>query len=105
MDRNQLYDLHSHGKVDFYKPSELNVLPSATDPTQVCSVQKMYHALVNGQPISIPENKMQFNNLKVDDLSSLEKRNCDKFDVFAESRKIGKQFSKVATIVQPKKND
>jgi hypothetical protein len=98
MNRNQLYSLHSRCKINAVKSSEKNILPSATDPTQVCSVQKMYHALVNGQPISVPENKMQFNNLKVDDLSSLEKRNTDQFDVFRESRKIGKKFSKVAKI-------
>lgn len=98
MNRNQLYSLHSRGKLKSIKSSEINILPSATDPTQVCSVQKMYHALVNGQPISVPENKMQFNNLKVDDLSTLEKRNFDQFDVFRESRKIGKKFSKVAKV-------
>lgn len=103
MDRSQLYTLHSRGKIKSIKLSEKNILPSATDPSQVCSVQKMYHALVNGQPISVPENKMQFNNLKLDQLSTLEKRNYDQFDVFGESRKIGKKFSKVAKIYDPKK--
>lgn len=97
--------LRSHGFVNIPITHESNIGLSLTDPTQACPVKNVYDSLVNGRPLDISEHQNIYNSLKVDNLSSIERRHHDKFDVFIESKKIGKSFSKVASMVVPAKED
>lgn len=73
-------------------------VPSSTDPTQDVPVSAIYKGLLNGRPINVCEHPSVYNNLHADELSSLEKRNNDMFDIHREAKSIGKKFSKVAKI-------
>lgn len=86
------------GRVVIPTTFEKNSQMSLTDPTQECPVKRVYDAIVNGKPLDIAERQNFFNGLHVDNLSSIERRHTDMFDVHIESKKIGKDFSKVATL-------
>lgn len=102
---NDFARLRSCGVVNVPTSHEKNTGISMTDPTQACPVKNVYEALVNGRPLDISEHENIYNGVKVDDLSSIEKRHCDRFDVHIESKKIGKKFSKVASMVVPAKDE
>lgn len=60
---------------------------SLTDPSQACPVKSLYDQMVNGIIPDVKQNKVAFNNMKVEDLTSVDKRDSDIFDVHAEFRK------------------
>lgn len=99
MTRETFRKLNKKGFLPFQRFIYSCALPSATDPTQDCPVSRVYQAMVEGHPLSLPEQKNVYNGLKVDQLSEIEKRNFDQFDAFARLRKDSKAIQKgVATI-------
>lgn len=94
MTRTQFRELSRQGR-SFIPRSVFSVsVPSATDPTQDVPVSRVFSAMTTGVPLDIHQNPMSFNALHAEDLSSLEKKNNDSFDVFAESRNVQKGLDK-----------
>lgn len=94
MTRTQFRELSRQGRSFLPRSIFHSSVPSATDPTQDVPVSKVYNAMTTGIPLDIGQNPMSFNALHAEDLSSLEKKNNDSFDVFAESRKVQKGLDK-----------
>lgn len=69
--------------LQFPKTMEYNPVESATDPTQDIPV-KMIEVTAAGIPINVKETRGVFSNLKAENLTSIERRNNDKFDVMNE---------------------
>lgn len=99
MNREQFRTLNKRGNLSIPRTKENNSLPSDTDPTQNCPIAKVYNAMVTGKPIDIKEHKVAFNNLHADQFTSIERRNNDAFDVYAEMRRTkGNVDARVAKI-------
>lgn len=86
MKRNDFRALNALGKINRPKQVEINLIMSDTDPTLDCPLSKVYESALTGKPINIVENKVTFNNLHGDQLTSIDKRNNDAFDAFRELR-------------------
>lgn len=99
MNLENAHKLHRFGVIYLPETTEKNSQPSLTDPTLACPVKPIYEAMINGRPLDISEHANIYNGVKLEDLSSIEKKHTDRFDKFIESRSIGKKFSKVATMV------
>ena len=96
MTHSQFQNLCKVGKINLPRSYEANSSDSLTDPTQAMPVKNIYECLVSGRPIDVNEHKNIFNSLHTDQLSTLEKRGYDSFDVARESKELGKKFSRVA---------
>lgn len=109
MTRTQFRELSRLGRMFLPKSVFPNDINSDTDPTQDVPVSQVYNAMITGQTLDIGKNNMSFNNLRSEDLSSLEKKNNDSFDVFAESRSvqkgIDKQIKQVVKSQKQKENE
>lgn len=93
MNRIQLLTLHKKGTIKIPRSVFPNELPSDTDPTQNTPVQRIYRAMVSGEPIDVRQNKMCFSNVHADQLTAIDKRNTDAFDAFAELRQHKKTIT------------
>lgn len=99
MTRKEFREFTRNGKIIISSNEPFkNNQPSQTDPTQACPVQKIYNCLVSGVPVDAATQNVVYNGLHVDELSSLEMRHNDAFDIAREAKKIGKKFSRVAKI-------
>ena len=83
--------LHKDLRVQTKKHQFKNNLASATDPTQDIPV-RMIQMTANGIPLNVKQRALKFNNLKAENLSSIERRNNDTFDVFGELQQSAGQF-------------
>lgn len=88
MTREQFRQLNKNGQMFLPRSVFPNELPSDTDPTLNVPVAKVYNAMVNGLPLDVRPNKMAFNNLHADEMTTIERRNTDKFDVVSEARRV-----------------
>ena len=88
----QFKQLHKNLRVFVPKTTEINPLPSATDPTQDIPI-RMIEVNAMGVPLNVKERKTVMNGLKVEDMTTIEKRNNDKFDNLGELQELS---SKVA---------
>lgn len=106
MTRDEFRTLNKHGKV-IVKPHFMrNSIPSSTDPTQDMPVANIVTSIVTGTPIKVKQNPMTFGAVPTTaHLSSIDKRNTDAFDAFAELHTSGKRISKVSSIKQPKEEE
>ena len=91
MTKQQFIDLHLHLHIHLPKTIEVIPIDSATDPTQDIPIRAIQFA-ANGVPLNVKEYKKVFSNIKVEQFTSIEKRNCDKFDNYGE---LQKEISKV----------
>lgn len=83
MKKEDFIKLHLNLKVCIDKSIIVNPLPSATDPTQDIPVRNIEVSAL-GVPLNVKEVKGVFSNLKIEQFTTIEKRNNDKFDVVAE---------------------
>lgn len=92
MDLKQFRDLHKNMICDSIVHFENNPLPSCTDPTQDVPVRNIQFGL-NGEPLNVKKNNLPFNNLPIEKMSSVDRRNNDVFDQLGELRDLEKQAS------------
>lgn len=105
MTRNEFRQLNAHGKVHVKSHFMENSLPSSTDPTQDIPVVSMVNSILTGKPIHVRENPMTFGAIPTTaDMTAIDKRNNDTFDVYAEMKRTGKKISKV-TKFAPKEDE
>lgn len=83
MRKSEFIQLHKELRISIKRTFEYNPIPSDTDPTQDIPV-KMIEVSAMGVPLNVKERKAVFSNLLADNLTSIEKRNNDKFDVLSE---------------------
>lgn len=76
--------------IQLQKHKDWNPLPSDTDPTQDIPVKSIQLA-ANGEPINVKRSNGVFNGIPADKLSSVEKRNNDKFDQLGELQNLARQ--------------
>lgn len=98
MTHSQFQNLCKSGKIMLPRTFEANSSDSLTDPTQAMPVKNIYECLVYGKPIDVKEHSNIYNGLHTNELSTLEKRGYDAFDVSRESKDLGKRFSRVAKL-------
>lgn len=87
------------------KTIEFNPLPSDTDPTQDIPV-KMIEVTAAGIPVNVKTTHGVFSNVKCENLTSIERRNNDKFDNVIELQRSIERVSRdgISTdYVQPTK--
>lgn len=71
---------------------ESNPLPSNTDPTQDCPVSACLAP--DGTPLpTVRKNNLPFNGLTIEQMTSIESRHRDKFDILGEQQKLAEQAS------------
>lgn len=105
MNRAQFRELNKIGSINIKRKIYPNPLKSETDPTQDCPVSRVYDAMMSGNPVDVKMNRMSFNGIHADQLSTIERRNNDMFDAFNELRRIkGDLTSKVSQIVKYEKS-
>lgn len=92
MKRSEFLKLQLHGRIVLPGVKENNPLLSQTDPTLDVSLEVAFESMRAGRPLDLPVVNSQFNGVKVDDMSVLESRGSDKFDVFAEVKKTERQL-------------
>lgn len=85
-------ELHLNLHVDAPRTVEQNFLPSATDPTQDIPVKAIQLA-ANGSPLNVKELALVMSNVKIENMTSIERRHTDVFDKVAE---LQNEISKVA---------
>lgn len=73
--------------VPFMKHAECNPLSSATDPTQDVPVSKIMFGL-NGEPLNVSKRSLTFNNLPIEKMTAIDRRNNDVFDAVGEMRQL-----------------
>lgn len=87
MTYSQFSALHSNRGPVIPRSKEKNSLPSQTDPTQDVPLSKLEFAL-NGMPINVKENNLPYNNLKLEDMTMIDRRHRDNFDVVGEMQQL-----------------
>lgn len=106
MTRNEFRQLNKNGKVHVKSHFMGNSLPSSTDPTQDIPVVSMVNSILTGKPIHVRENPMAFGAIPTTaDMTAIDKRNNDTFDVYAEMKRTGKKISKVTKFAPIKENE
>lgn len=83
----QFKTLHKELKVNVPKTIEINRLDSATDPTQDIPIKNIELA-ANGEPINVRNRNIPFNNIKVENFTSIERRHTDSFDQLGELQSL-----------------
>lgn len=105
MTKKQFIELHSTLKVEIKKTIETNTIASATDPTQDVPVRNI-ECTALGIPTNVKELKKVYSNIKVENLTTIEKRNNDQFDQLGELQDSVKRVSQkgvTTNFVKPKK--
>lgn len=85
--------LHKNLNVVICKHFETNNVPSATDPTQDIPV-RMIQMTASGVPLNVKQRDLKFNNLKIENLTTIEKRNNDVFDCVGELQENASKFNR-----------
>lgn len=85
-------ELHLNLHVNCPRTIEQNFLPSATDPTQDIPV-KAIELAANGAPLNVSTLSQIMSNVKIENMTSIERRHVDDFDRVAE---LQNEISKVA---------
>lgn len=88
--------LHKNLKVCVIKTNDFNPLSSDTDPTQDIPISRVEMA-ANGLPLNVKVHNMPMTGTKVEDFTSLEKRNTDTFDQLGEYRNLVSDVSRVSS--------
>lgn len=83
MKKSDFIALHLNLRVQIEKSKEFNPLPSDTDPTQDIPI-KMIEVTALGVPVNVKQYKEVYSNIKAENFTSIEKRNCDVFDQLGE---------------------
>lgn len=102
MNRQQFHAAHNCSIFPMGKFFENNPLPSCTDPTQDCPVSQI-HLSASGEPLNVRKNGMQYANLPIDQMTALDRRNNDKFDILGEQMSLQEKVRN--TIKFSKKNE
>lgn len=105
MNIEQFKQLHKNLKICVSKTIEHNPLPSATDPTQDIPI-RMIEVNAMGVPLNVKEHKPVMNNLKVEQMTSIEKRNNDAFDNLGELQDLSAKVAQkgvTTNFIKPKK--
>lgn len=89
MNIEEFKTLHKNLCVRIPKTPESNSMPSDTDPTQDIPL-RMVEVNALGAPVNVKERKVSYNNLKAENLSTIEKRNNDAFDQLGELQDLTK---------------
>lgn len=102
MTREQFFTAHSRSVIFMGKFYEPNCLPSATDPTQDIPVGQI-NLGVDGEPLNVRRQSMDFANIPINQMTNIDRRNCDKFDILGEQMEL--QQSVRNTIKKSRKNE
>jgi len=91
----QFKTLHRNIRHCFPRTDEVNNLPSETDPTQDIPIRNI-ELTAAGIPINVKDlkGKMPMSGVPIEQLTSIEKRNNDKFDVLGELQESAKTISR-----------
>ena len=102
MNIEEFKTLHKNLRVFIPKTTESNPIPSDTDPTQDIPL-RMVEVNALGAPVNVKERKVVFNNVKAENLTTIEKRNNDAFDQLGELQDLTKSAvgSGVSTDYKP----
>lgn len=79
----QFNELHLNLKVRVIIPRELNKVDSATDPTQDIPIRNI-EVTATGQPINVKEGKKVLSGVSIENMTTIEKRHTDKFDIIGD---------------------
>ena len=93
MTKKQFIELHFNLKINVPKTLEINPFPSETDPTQDIPI-KAIQITASGIPINVKQYQSVMSGVKVENFTSLEKRNNDVFDNVGELQEISKKMNK-----------
>lgn len=108
MNQKQFRELHLKGRIYVNVYREVNNLPSATDPTQDVPVRNIQF-MANGDPINVIKRNLAYNGLNPDQLSTIEKRHTDPFDVLGElqarERGLAVDIAKYKQLKKQKENE
>lgn len=106
MTRSQFRLLNAVGMLpSTLKPECNNTIASSTDPTLDVPVSSIYNCMISGGTLDIKPQNMSFNNLHADQMTSIEKRNNDFGDIFAEQRSVQKQLNKKVSLLPKTQNN
>lgn len=72
---------------------DFNPLPSGTDPTQNVPVSAFQFGL-DGSVLNSRSNNLPYSGVKIEDMTSIESRHRDAFDVLGEQQKLAERASK-----------
>ena len=93
MKKSDFITLHANLRIMLPKTFEVNLLDSDTDPTQDIPI-KAIQLGANGLPLNVRDYKGIFSNVRIEDFTSIEKRNNDQFDNLGELESLSKKVSK-----------
>lgn len=105
MNKAQFLKLHMDLSIRIEKSREINSEPSATDPTQDIPI-RMIEVTSMGVPINVKQYQAVYSNIKAENLSTIERRNCDKFDQLGELQDSVRKLQKkdiTTNFVKPEK--
>ena len=95
--KSDFIKLHMDLIIHLPKVVEINLLDSATDPTQDIPV-KMIQMTASGIPINVKKLDMPMTGVRIEDFTAMEKRNMDIFDALGEYQGlVGKVSQKGVT--------
>lgn len=103
MTKKQFIELHLNLKVNVPKTLEKNPFPSETDPTQDIPI-KAIQITASGIPINVKQYDSVMSGVKVEQFTTLEKRNYDIFDNVGELQSISKNMNKSGVSTDFKQN-
>lgn len=102
---SQYKQLHRDLRIYIPRKPDYNPLPSETDPTQDIPI-RMIEVNSLGEPINVKQRKPVYSGVSADNLTTIEKRNCDQFDNVGELQESIKKVSTrgiTTDFVKPKK--
>lgn len=93
MTKKQFIDLHLNLRIHLPQTIEIIPIDSVTDPTLDVPIKAIQFA-ANGVPLNVKQFKEIFSNTKVEEFTSVEKRNNDQFDNYGELQNEIKKVTK-----------
>lgn len=99
----QQRELHSCGVIKIPRSHFPNPIPSDTDPTQDVPIKNIQFG-INGEPLNVRKQNMA-NGVSIDEMSSIDRRNTDKFDVLGELQASQRSASKTINDIKQQKNE
>lgn len=89
----EYHKLRAHGRMRMHRSREFNPLPSGTDPTQDCPVSAFQFG-PDGSVINCRKNNLPYNQVPIEQMTAIESRQRDKFDVLGQQQQLAQKASK-----------
>lgn len=93
MKKSEFIVLHANLRIKLPTRFEVNLLDSDTDPTQDIPI-KAIQLNANGMPLNVRNYNGIFSGVRIEDFTSIEKRNNDQFDNLGELQNLSQKVSK-----------